>query len=248
MMRFTGAIGTALAALMVVPSQALEDSDVRSLEQALGNTIQAIEILGGIRTELESDDPTAINMLLAVTEPPLPNARERDALLDQLRADVGLLQTELDVMISRSIEGGNPQASVNPQVRVTHGLDQDLRNVLDRIGKPGQIRTQTKSPRREVEVGYSADYLRQAQACYRAGLYEKGLLILAAHREEPAALYWTGRMYEGLGRNEEAKLTLKLVAEDADAGSYALRAKSDLEFLEWKLDFMGRLKADKGGN
>lgn len=258
MMKFTGAIGTCLAALVVVPSSTFDGEDagtLGSLQSALTKTVQALEFLSGMRERTETGRPAELEVLLEVTEPPMFEggpSPERDQMLDLLRTQVSLLQEELDLVEQRMLEreraGEEPEpteAAAPARPGFTRGLDPDSMAVLKKIGNPATAPAPSLAERAEgTDIEYSANVLLQAQACYRAGLYERGANLLI---EEPSAegRYWRARCLERLERLDEASELYTAIAEMPDVGSFAERARTNLEFVTWKLDFVGRLAKEK---
>lgn len=95
--------------------------------------------------------------------------------------------------------------------------------------------------------GYSANPLRQAQACYRAGRYEQGVKILATVEPDVTVDYWRARLLEKSGRVAEAIDLFAKVEAAEDAGALAEAAKREREFAEWRLDFERRAGVTSGG-
>jgi len=85
--------------------------------------------------------------------------------------------------------------------------------------------------------GYSANPLRQAKACYRAGRYQQGLDILEAVTPFTEGDYWRAKLLDRLGRTEEALELFRSVEIAEDAGALAESAKQDAELAEWLRDF-----------
>jgi hypothetical protein len=92
---------------------------------------------------------------------------------------------------------------------------------------------------------YSADRMRHAETCLRAGRYKEGFALIAA-LTDPAALSLQARFLEKLGRLDEAIKTLETVVPKLE-GFEARRAQSDLEFYKWKRDFLTRLPPEAPG-
>ena len=88
--------------------------------------------------------------------------------------------------------------------------------------------------------GYSADPLRQAQACYRAGRYDQGVTILATVDPSPTVNYWKARLFEKTGRITEAIELFQQVETNDAAGELRESAKREREFAEWRRDFEKR--------
>ena len=78
--------------------------------------------------------------------------------------------------------------------------------------------------------GYSANPLRQAKACFRAGRYQQGLDILEAVTPFTEGDYWRAKLLDRLGRTDEALLLFASVEVAEDAGPLAAAAKRDAEF------------------
>lgn len=100
--------------------------------------------------------------------------------------------------------------------------------------------TADKTPKPTENSGYSANPLRQAQACYRAGRYEQGALILATVDPDPTVNYWKARLFEKSGRIAEAIELFRGVETNDAAGDLRAAAKREREFAEWRLDFEQR--------
>jgi len=95
-------------------------------------------------------------------------------------------------------------------------------------------KTTTVSPEGK---GYSADPMRQAQACFRAARYEQGLTLLEGAEASPEVDYWTARMFERLGRIDEAIALFAAIETNDEAKELHAAAKRDREFAEWRRDF-----------
>ncbi len=100
----------------------------------------------------------------------------------------------------------------------------------------------TKQPEQTAKVGpegkgYSAHPLRQAQACFRASRFQRGVEILEAAPASTEADYWRARCLEKLDRLEEAIALYESVELAEDAGDLADAAAGDREFAEWRLGF-----------
>ena len=77
--------------------------------------------------------------------------------------------------------------------------------------------------------GYSANPLRQAKACFRAGRYQQGLDILEAVTPFTEGDYWRAKLLDRLGRTDEALLLFASVEVAEDAGPLAAAAKRYLD-------------------
>lgn len=258
MMKFTGAIGGVLSALVVVPAIGLGqhggDQALHSLEKSLTKTVETIELLVGLRDAADEGEPITTRVAVSLTEPALQDGRERDERLDELRSQVGLLQQELDLVEARALGGVETQnpAGLTPvpprmrdEERLTVGLDTSGLAVVRDLPRPDQSSESDSGVDDEdpVEfVGYSADALRQAQTCYRAGQYARGLALLSNDETVPG-LYWRARCLERLERNDEALALYERVAAREDAGSYAERARTNAEFVRWR-QRLGKARAE----
>lgn len=254
MMRFTGTLGACLAALAVVPATLDPQSSpaLGSIEGALSKTVRALELLSGIRT---TEEPVTMTLVREVTEEPLPADPERDQKLDLLRTQVSLLQQELDLVEQRQqgrangqpvapelVEAVAPADALAQPNGITKGLDASLLAELKDFGVRPAARARPPSEP-PANPAYSADPLLHAQACYRAGQYERGEGLLADD-DGTAALYWRARCLEKLERLDEARALYTTVMGRADAGSLADRARTNLEFIEWKAQFMAKLPSE----
>lgn len=260
MMKLTQALNVAVASVLVLPAVTLQSGAPGSLREALEGTLLALETLSGVDRRLAEGAPGAVEAVLAHTEAPLsvpeddPGARDR--LLETLRTEVAGLQGRFDRIQRERAEGGGrtarpidegapalpPDEGLAPPVPPTTGLDDALRAQLAarraRPAGPLAPPTQAAQPARRAfeDDNFTADPLRLAQAYYRKGEFARALEELE-HESGPEALYWTARSLEKLGRNEQAAEAYRTVAELEDAGPLAARAREDLEFLSWRLEF-----------
>jgi tetratricopeptide (TPR) repeat protein len=105
------------------------------------------------------------------------------------------------------------------------------------------VEPSTKQPF-EAE-GYSADVLLLGRALYRQGRYAEAAKALKPRKSELEGQYWIARCLEKLGQSGEAIEAYDAViemakAEDPEAGGqshFAQRAREDLEFLRWRIEF-----------
>ncbi len=274
MMRFQTALSGFLAALLVVPAL-IGQGQIASLQDALGGTHRALEVLKGLEQRLGEDPAAALGLILSATETPRGDEAQRDRHLEELRNEVGLLQMELDALQSPVLGAdGAVQSALGARLPldpsrpaapagITTGLDDELRALLG--GAPAPRNTAPRSEARtgagatplqpagqpSAEDSYSADPLRHGIVCYRAGRYGEALALLAP-LSEPSALYWQARTLERLERLDEAvALMERALAKGAESGQTqgfeTRRAETDLEFLRWKRDFVQNLPAGKKG-
>ena len=263
MMRFHTAIAGALGTALVVPVF-LGQAQVATLQDALGGTVRALDVLHGLEKKLQEEPTAALGLVLAATEPPLGTDEERDRRLEALRDEVNLLQMELD-----SMEGPvlGPDGAVVPMlgtreplpertlqpIGITTGMDDSLRALLsEKPAARAPVATAATTPARALDRGaapagtepekdaYSADPLRHGIACYRAGRYAEALERLLP-LDDAQALYWRARALERLERLDEAVETMERAVTRGGDGFELQRAQTDLEFLRWKRDFLATL-------
>jgi hypothetical protein len=247
-----------------VPAVVLGEDELDTLERTLAGTVRALEVLAGIEERVATGTPGAVIEVRAVTEAATLDARERDERLAGLREEVGLLQAELDALESpiRVPLAAQPIAGAGgaSATAVTSGLDEATRALLGR--PPGEgppvARGTAAEPRAGarttavaapvIEGAYVADPLGMGRACYHAGRFADGVVALATLKADPEALYWRARCLERLERLDEAANDLRRVLELVGEEGYAARrAKTDLEFVEWKRSFLKRLPGEEGG-
>jgi hypothetical protein len=84
------------------------------------------------------------------------------------------------------------------------------------------------------EPGFSADPVRQGEACYRARRFAQCIEVLRRAPGDPRANYWTARADEQLGKDDEAVAIYTKLADAKDAGWVADSARADLDYLRWK--------------
>ena len=243
MLRFHSALTSVLAAA-IVPAVFLGQGTVGSLEQALGETARALEVLGGLLTRAEQGDPRVVGFVRSVTEPPLLDAQRRDERLVDLRNQVNLLQTELDVLQAPALLPDAPVPAPAPSAEslppITAGLS---RQTMDELAAapllPDPATRETRpAPHADVGPDYSADPVAHARACYYARRYEQCLKLVAELEKDAEASFWKGRALEKLGRLDEAVEAVRRSAELAAGGPLERRARAELEFLEWRRSFL----------
>ena len=260
---------TALAGVLLLPVISLSGDRATNLERSLEETVVALESLSGLRTTLTADAENAppgesIQQAVAVTEIPIPDARQRDSLLSTLRDDVSRLQMHLDGLrahkrqIAQRIADaeGHPMSTPDAASAIheqhdlppTTGLDPQTRRDLSTTAHPAPP-IAIASAKSAVEVeGYSAHRVRQGHAYYRGGRYTEALAALEQAGDGAEATYWRGRALERLGRLDEALAAYAAVQAMPDAGQFADRAQNDTDFLVWRRDFAERTKRGTGEN
>ncbi len=261
----TGLVSNAaIGVLLLVPALTLQGRSPASLEEALESTLRALEALGAIEQRIAHSDPEAVGVLLASTEPApeAPQALEH-ALLD-LRAEVSSLECELDGLHAQTAGPAqqDPQAqdadagAGGAPIAPTTGLDDATRrrlagSALSAVEPLAQVEPLAAAGAAAAVLhsfeapGYMADALRLARACYRQGRWHEGLALLEGRDGTPAETYWRARCLEKLERNDEAIAAYERLVADPAGGWEAARAREDLEFLRWRLDFLARRGAAK---
>ena len=252
MLKYTGIIGSVLASLVIVPTATLGgdrvDSPVESLEVALTQTVEALDLLAGMKSKAETGQAVSAIAARELSEAPLPGDQERDEKLQLLRTQVSLLQQELDILEYRTkdLRTGTSFKSEGQPVAdkpsITKGLRAETMSDIQELKRPDPKPSALDLP---VEhYGYSADPLLHGQACYRAGQYERGIDLLEP-LESAAGQYWYGRCLERAGRLDEAATVYRAVSKLKDSGSYGERATANLDFVEWKIRFTSTLGEGK---
>jgi tetratricopeptide (TPR) repeat protein len=276
MLKYQPLIATALGVLLVVPAATLGQGEIETLEQALRGTLRGLEVLRALDARARQQGPPAPGEVLRLTEPALEDQRGRDERLGQLRNEVSLLQTEADLLESLDPEssaqalaalGSHSAASALPEVSI--GLDEATRQLISSLDAPatdpahasgnsanaadprqgGAQAAPATSTRPSPVPSYSAAPLLHAQALYKAARYEDALEVYMQAGEQTSVWYGTARCLEALGRIDDAIEALQRVVTTAPDTHEGARAKTDLEFLQWKQSFLQRLPkgAAKGG-
>ncbi len=255
----------AIGALLLVPALTLQGRAPASLEEALEATLRALESLAAIEQRLARHEGAAVGALLASTEPAREEPPEQERTLIALREEVSGLERELDELHAQA--AGAALAGIQAQgaeaglagaagIAPTSGLDDATRRLLAGPGagevepasrlQPADLPGAGPSPVKSFEApGYTADALRLARACYRQGRWQEALALLEDRDGSPAETYWRARCLEKLDRNEEAAAAYERLVADPAGGWEAARAREDLEFLRWRLDFLARRAAAK---
>jgi tetratricopeptide (TPR) repeat protein len=251
MMKFSHAINTLVASVLVLPALTLQGGREGGLEHALSDTVRALEYLTGLESRVQKDARTSVPLLRDATEAPLPDARERDEKLVALRNEVARLQMIHDDLAGHAnvASGGTSALAIDPDhvsssIGVTTGLSDELRGSISGAPPPRPAHAVTGDT---IETpGFCADPARRGQALYRAGRYEECAQFLATIENDVRAAYWLARAEEKLGRTEEALRGYRLVAQSKDDAALAERARADAEFLEWQRDFAKKTAAKTG--
>ncbi len=169
MMRFQSMIVTGLAALVVSPSLASKQEEIKALEGALKNIEVSLEVLNKIRSENPPDLPA---LILASTEPPLLSDAASDERREWLRRQVSLLHMQVDLMesnrpqsLTSSVPGHDPQQSglarepaqavVAEQPRPltpSVGMSAAMRSRMQQLTQPVRVEIGTETPAPSVEA------------------------------------------------------------------------------------------------
>ncbi|HVS18482.1 MAG TPA: tetratricopeptide repeat protein [Planctomycetota bacterium] len=259
----------ALAAVFVIPAVGLQGRAPDSLADALQRTLAALDGLAQLEVRVRAGEPAAIEAVLAATEPPLEPELRDDATLVALRGEVVALEAALDAVhagAATHLPGHVGRAPLDgyedvPPPVATTGLDEATRRLLGDLqpglapalppasGAQAPAKPAGAQARRFESEGYAADALRLAKAYYKQGRWNEALELLEGRERTAAETYWRARCLEKLGRDGEAVGAYEAVVADPNAGENAQRARQDLEFLRWRLDFETRRAkaAGKGG-
>lgn len=249
MLKYAHALNTVLAGLLIVPALTSQSGRARSLEQALGETTRALEFLAGLDVQAQAGSRPGYLVMRDCTEAAIADAPARDGLFVSLRDDVNRLQTVFDEVSSHTRA---PVAA--SQAHITSGLDQETRALFENQPLESQSLNGHPEDRAPVDASqsaargataaastesiepenFSADPMRQALACYRAGRPAQCLELLKLAGDDIRATYWSARAFEALDRIDEAAAAYERVAKSPNAGYLARRATSDLEFVGWK--------------
>jgi tetratricopeptide (TPR) repeat protein len=264
MMKFQYAVNLGLATVLVVPAVTLGIGQNDALEVTLRRTVEALDQLAAIEQRLHDRDPGAIHDALrfseAALEVPADRPQARDELLVGLRGEVARLQRESEALEARAATPQStpvlpppPELEVSPTAQgpATLGLDDAARRKLSVRAKPvvapasldtvPQLESASppaREPKQAFEAdGYAADAFRLGRAYYRQGRFDLALQSFEADATNPEAMYWRARALEKLGRNADAIAAYGRVIALPEPGFCGERAKEDLEFLQWRLEF-----------
>lgn len=178
MFKLSGALTSGLAAIIVLPSVALEDYRATSLRAALEETVLAIDTLKGVRTGLEEGtDPNLIGRVLELTEPPPVDQRALDELLVSTRDEVGRLQQQVDILEARhaGVEFRGSVYAPSPG-GTTIGIDANLLRTLNSIGSGGTEDRGSMSPLTGGRRGADATHGYPGSGSHAAGEQGAGTL------------------------------------------------------------------------
>jgi len=253
MLKFTYLVNMGLVGALVVPA-AIQGGDAHQLESSIRVTDQALASLQEVQSSLARGEYAGVDAILGATETPFGNERERSALVDRLRTEIGELEMTVQTLdlppslqhlsqdptqgIAVPGEGTLPVADV-----ATTGLTPEERTQVGQIWPPvpgttdPPVRVQNGTPRNLEPEGFTVDAVRQGRAYYRASRFKEALRLFTTREGEPEADYWMGRCFERLDREEEAVAAYTRVIENENSGALGERAKVDRDFLRWLIDF-----------
>ena len=259
MMKHTGGVALGLGLFFAVPAMTFGGGLPDSIGTALEQTLSAIEVLSKLERDVTAGKPLPKNVAVQVTEAPIGDARTRDERQTALRDEVAKLRAEVDAKRFQKEPMLGTEVTPQPDTTapVTPGLSESFLKALgtsqqgplpaspSTTNAPAagaapqpQAKPSLTAPAASPEgKGYSANALRQAQACYRAGRYEQGLGLLESSQPGPTVDYWKAKTLERLGRVDEAILLFASVETNDDAPELRAAAKHDREFAVWRRDF-----------
>ncbi|MDG1499211.1 MAG: hypothetical protein P8N31_06595 [Planctomycetota bacterium] len=303
MMKFTGTLSLGLGIVLGVPALTFGGGIPSSLQEALDETVRAIDVLTQVEKKLQAGAALPTNAVTRLTEPAILDARGRDMLLDKLRNEVGVLQAKADRQESLDLpaatvgHGSDKPTTMGPVVAdptaapvlaedgplnlagISTGISSNMRTAISMDGSnagsnpAGDVskaesvkepvgeqaadqsptsgtpeNTEPKAEPADADLpegkGYSANPLRQAQACFRAKRYQQGLDLLAGAPKSAEVTYWKARLSEKLGKWDHAIDLYTGLKDDTNAGVYAAQAEQQLEFVIWQRDFEKKTKGD----
>jgi Tetratricopeptide repeat len=250
-MRFHHVLNAALAGVFVVPAATLSGGESRGLEQALAQTVRAIESLSGLRDGLEhaqgpSDgagkDPAeapvkgpvkspaaddAVPRLIASTEAPIADAHARDELLVSLRQEVSRLQMVFDQLTAKRRAGTAPDEPSEPA------------GAAGGETAPAAAGAARSEPQMPVTTGLDdatrgrlaeiPPPVEGAEGAPRAGPPAAKAFEEDGFRADPLRL---GRAYYRAGRYAEGLALLETLAQDPEATYWAARCLERLGRLD----------------
>jgi hypothetical protein len=275
MMRFQTALSSALAAFLVVPVflgqgqiASLEDAlagTVRALEVLKGvekrlqeDPATAMSLILSATESPSGDEVQRDKRLEGLRNEVNLLQMELDALQSPVLDADGSVQSSLGARLP--LTSFDSPLTPTP-IAITTGLDDALRAQLageveprpPRLGEVLRTGSSTNGAERanaadgaaaSAADAYTADPLKNGIACYRAGRYAEALGLLAP-LDDGTGLYWRARTLERLERLDEAVQTMEHAIAKGGSGFDPSRAKTDLEFLRWKRDFVVSLPASR---
>lgn len=246
MMKWGFTINAGLGAVLVVSAMGAGSNGEQGLELTLTRTVHGLEELAGIRARLESGDAAAVNDLIRATDAPSANPAAEEARLASLRLEVARLQmihdglAPLDAKPETSKKGRDAVQDAASKRADAHGSPASGKPTK---GAPNDKNTPT-TPDANLTAfepaGFTVDPVLQGEALFRAERYAECVSVLRKAPDEPRAQYWSARALEKLDKVDDAIALYTTLSARKDGGWAAARAKSDLEFLQWKRDLESR--------
>jgi len=265
MLKFTYLFNLGLVGALVVPAT-MQGGDPRQLENSIQSTDQALASLQQVQGRLTRGEYAGVEAILGATETPFGSERERSALVDRLRTEIGELEMTvqaLDLPPSLQHLGHDPTQGIDLPTEearpvsgvATIGLTAEERSEVGQIWPPvpgttdPPVRIPSGTPRNLEPEGFTVDAVRQGRAYYRASRFKEALRLFTTREGEPEADYWIGRCFERLDRDEEAVAAYSRVIENESSGALGERAKVDRDFLRWMIDFERKIsdRQKRGG-
>jgi len=181
---------------------------------------------------------------MRATDAPGPNPAAAEARLASLRLEVARLQMIHDELGPSESQANTDGATPNSTTR----RNDDARATSSASGatKSTNRNGATETPAVDANltafepVGFTVDPVLQGEALYRAERYSECVTVLRKAPDEPRAQYWSARALEKLNKPDEAIAIYTKLAARTDGGWATTRAKSDLEFLQWKREIEPR--------
>jgi hypothetical protein len=233
MMNWNFTTTTLAATVLAVPAMTLAPQ-AQDLRSSLGETVRALEALTGLAPRVAAGEPEALAQVKNVTQPAEMATQQADERLNALRDEVSRLRALQETTVA--------VGPASPYAPVTTGLT-DAQKMQFAPGLTNiKVTAQPSLP--VAELGFSVDPVRQGMNAFRAGRHEECLRILSNVKDDPRALYWKGRAAERMERFDEAASAYKECVAHPKAADLAERAKTDLEFLQWRRTFDARIKPE----
>jgi tetratricopeptide (TPR) repeat protein len=217
MMRFTGGIATGLAVLFLAPGilPPLRSGNAAGrAEDPVGKQLAIAEI-EEIAANLRHGSREAALRLIEATEDPILDTGGREARIERLQSEIEQLQRRADLATETSAKS-TPAAALPPPRKTSVGANQV--HVTAAASPPA----------------YSADPLRQAVACARAGQHQRALMLLERLPASAATEYWRGKALLSLGRAPEALVSFDRSFELDASTPEAKLSKSEADYLRWR--------------
>ena len=269
MLRFTTLVNFSLVGAIVAPAAFQRGPSEKELSASIEATEHSLRSLEAIQQKLGQKDYTAVQSIMLATEAPFGSARDRSQLMDQLRREIGELEFRLEEVESPIVlehlntdptqaVREDPDGQLSKGAVATTGMSTEELSEVGNIWPPiptGNtnipVASKESGKLRYEKTGFTVDAVKQGRAYYRADRYKEALRLFETRQGDPEGDYWIGRTLERLGRPQEAITAYTRVIENEASGAIAERAKSDLDFVQWMIDFDSKLTSyakDKGGS